>query len=116
MQKPQFNTILVEIPVEKWGSGNNEGILGKSYREGKIVIVADHFTTTREYPHLTADDVLMITKDLVPGTEIRWNEGVEAGTIWDGERDINGEITKLYAFIYWWDVRSIKLKDNDKKS
>lgn len=115
MYKPQFNTILVEIPIDKWGQGNNEGILGKSYRDGKIVS-SNLFTTTREYPNLTADDVSDLTRDFVPGAEIRWNEGVEAGTVWDGERDENGEITKLYAFIYWWDIRGVKITSDDKKS
>lgn len=115
MYKPQVNTVLVEIPVEKWGRGNEEGILGKSYREGKIVD-SGFITTTREYPNLNTDDLIDIIADFIPGAEIFWNEGVEAGTIWDGERDASGEIIKLYAFIYWWDIRGVKAKDNAKES
>lgn len=101
--KPLFNTLLVEIDDSeaKWGTGNDDSMLGKSYRYGTVV--ADQhpiFFATKDYP-LSPQDVNAITSPL-GGRKVMWNEGVEAGTIHEHEG-------KQYAFIYWFDIRGVEL-------
>lgn len=101
MYKPSFNTILVELKAEEWGGGNDDSMLGKSYREG-VVIEVGNIMPTQAYP--LADD---ITENFIAdvlsyrGKHIMFNEGTEAGTVHE-------EDGKVYGFIYWWDVRGVK--------
>jgi hypothetical protein len=97
MYKPKFNSVLVQIDDEdaKWGTGNDESMLGKSYSKGKVVEVAKAFPH-RDYPVQPT----MADLDLT-GQDIMWNEGAEAGTTFE-------EDGKLYGMIYWWDIRGVK--------
>lgn len=100
MYTPSFNSVLVEIDTEddKWGRGNDDSILGKSYGKGKIVsygnLVADD-----KYDSSTLEELI----DVLPkeGMSIMWNLGTEAGT----EFEHDG---KQYAFIYWYDIRGVR--------
>lgn len=103
MFKPFLNTILVEIADEdaKWGTGNDDSMLGRSYREGTVVDIG-LFIATADYPTLL-DGLTEIIEELrvLIGKQIMWNEGVEAGTVFESDG-------KQYAFIYWWDIRGVK--------
>lgn len=96
MYKPLINSILVEIVVDEWAPGNDDSMLGRDYREGRVVEVGP-LLETRDYPHLPE-----MVDIYVKGVEITWNYGVEAGTTFE-------EDGKLYGFIYWWDIRGVKL-------
>lgn len=101
MYEPAFNSVLVEIDDKdaEWGSGNDESMLGASYSKGTVVKLGD----------LAADDkyniatLEMVASDLakLKSKQIIWNEGAEAGTIFEH----NG---KKYGFIYWYDIRGQK--------
>lgn len=106
MYKPLFNTVLVEIDDEeaKWGNGNDDSMLGKSYRQGKV-ISKGMMIPTADYliDKLNPSDItkwLEVWND-IGGKQIMWNEGTEAGTIHEHDG-------KQYAFIYWFDIRGIK--------
>lgn len=103
MYKPTFNTILVEIVVDKWAPGNDDSMLGRSYREGRIV--ADQvikLLPTKDYPlNDNEKEIVADEYESFIGKDIMWNEGTEAGTTFE-------EDGKLYGFIYWWDVRGLK--------
>lgn len=99
MYKPRFNSVLVEIDDQdaKWGTGNDDSMLGKSYSKGKVISAGDLLPTqANPTTGLTQKDIT----DLF-GQDIMWNEGTEAGTLFE-------EDGKLYGFIYWWDIRGIK--------
>lgn len=98
MYKPKFNSLLVEIDDKdaKWGKGNDDSMLGASYREGKLMHIG-HIFPTKDYPSIASAESLKASV----GRAIMWNEGVEAGTVFEHEG-------KQYAFIYWWDVRGVK--------
>lgn len=103
MYNPGFNSVLVEIDdaEAKWGNGNDDSMLGKSYRFGKVVKVGG-IMATKDYP--VSDEDLGNTRqffvDLI-GKSIMWNDGVEAGTVFEHDG-------KQYGFIYWWDVRGVR--------
>lgn len=99
MYEPAFNSVLVEINDEdaKYGSGNDESMLGKSYSKGTVIKIGD-LAGVDKYPvniEVLAEDIFKLK-----GCQIMWNEGAEAGTTFDvGE--------KKYGFIYWYDIRGV---------
>lgn len=102
MYQPKFNSVLVQIDDAdaKWGNGNNEEMLGKSYSKGKFIsrgfiYPSNQHDLDKVYPVITNN-----LDDLI-GKDIMWNEGVEAGTTFE-------DSGKLYGFIYWWDIRGVK--------
>lgn len=101
MYKPKFNHVLVEIDDKdaKWGKGTDDNIGGAVYREGKIVDAGECFMTA-DYP-LPPDDLLVLFNTLTDGLCVMWNEGHEAGTVFE-------ENGKKYALIYWWDIIGVK--------
>lgn len=105
MYQPKFNSVLVQIDDAdaKWGNGNNEEMLGKSYSKGKVVEISKECLDTDSHPlnTNTAAEIKGILDDLI-GKEVMWNEGVEAGTTFE-------DGGKLYGFIYWWDIRGEKI-------
>lgn len=112
MYKPGFNSVLVDIDDAdaQWGGGNDESMLGKSFSKGTVVSIGEIMRTPEHPTNVDIDDE-HITKKLLPdlvGKQIMWNEGTEAGTTWD-------EAGKLYGFIYWWDVRGVKIEARAKK-
>lgn len=102
MFKPQFNKVLVEIDDKeaKWGSGNDESILGASYREGKVIELSSSIFRTNEQPSINTDIVVANLEDMI-GKTIMWHEGTEAGTIFE-------ENGKKYGLIYWFDIIGLK--------
>lgn len=102
MYKPAFNTVLVEIDSEadKWGKGNDEAMLGASYREGTVVEVGSYLAR-KDWP-VEHDDLARLGADIakLKGQRIMWNEGTEAGTTFE-------ENGKMYGFIYWNDIRGV---------
>lgn len=105
MYEPLFNTVLVEIDDSeaKWGTGNDDSTLGKSYRFGTVVTFGQ-FLPTADYPvwkGIPSDKALIVIISELEGKQIMWNEGVEAGTVHEHDG-------KQYAFIYWWDIRGGK--------
>lgn len=105
MYKPLFNTVLVEISDQdaKWGGGNNENIGGEVYREGVLLKVGG-MVPTNDYP-ITPEgmDAIHELVNRLVGKPIRWNEGHEAGTVFE-------EDGKKYALLYWWDLRGEKIE------
>lgn len=102
MYEPAFNSVLVEINDEdaKYGSGNDESMLGKSYSKGTFISMG-LVMTTQAYPMSTEQEsgVADVIGEF-EGKSIIWNEGAEAGTTFDvGE--------KKYGFIYWYDIRGV---------
>jgi len=97
MFKPKFNKVLVEIDDKeaKWGDGNDESMLGASYREG-IMLRLGPLLPTKDYPDIPPLNEL----DHV-GEPIMWHEGTEAGTVFE-------EDGKKYGLIYWWDIIGVK--------
>lgn len=100
MYQPKFNSVLVEVDDAdaKWGNGNDESMLGKSYSKGKFVMYGEVFATQERI--ISAEEISELIASLM-GKDIMWNEGVEAGTTFE-------EDGKLYGFIYWWDIRGVK--------
>jgi len=98
MYKPLFNKVLVEINDEeaKWGSGNDDSMLGASYREGKLISRSECHPVP-DHPEFNPLNQL---DDLV-GKTIMWHEGTEAGTVFE-------ENSKKYGLIYWWDIIGVK--------
>lgn len=99
MYKPLFNTLLVEVSKDKWGSGIDESMLGTDYREGTVRDVTSILVETKDYPSI--DDTLVQTILDLKGKEIMWNQGHEAGTVFE-------EDGKMYCCVYWWDIRGVK--------
>lgn len=105
MFKPQFNKVLVEIDDKeaKWGSGNDESMLGASYREGKLLEIAEvliPIDRTQRMSVDTLEDTFEILKKMM-GKTIMWHEGTEAGTVFE-------ENGKKYGLIYWFDIIGFK--------
>lgn len=96
MYKPKFNHVLVEIDDKdaRWGT-NEENIGGAVYREGVIRSVG-HIISTQEYP-LSQEDTAFVVKSLPVGQAVMWNEGHEAGTVFDHD-------DKKYALLYYFDI------------
>lgn len=104
MFKPKFNKVLVEINDEeaKWGSGNDDNMLGASYREG-VFIKRGCLVSTKDYPiegNYYKSTVIDELHDMV-GKTIMWHEGTEAGTVFE-------EDGKKYGLIYWFDIIGVK--------
>lgn len=103
MYKPLFNQVLVEVDTDsdKWGTGNDDSMLGKDYREGMVAKVG-HFITTSDYP-LTPEEQKDVTQMFIElqGEHVMWNQGHEAGKTFEHD----GE---LYALVYWWDLVGVK--------
>jgi hypothetical protein len=107
MYQPQLNSVLVKLDDRdaNWGGGNDGAMLGKSYRKGKLVTYGkcistlDHPITDTQ----TAEAIENMLAGLL-GKEIMWNEGTEAGTVFE----IPEQQDAQFAFIYWWDIRGEK--------
>jgi hypothetical protein len=103
MYKPLFNQVLVEIDTEsdKWGTGNDDSMLGKDYREGTLLKVGD-FVTTDAFP-LQGESLTHACNVVgaLVGERVMWNEGHEAGKKFEHDG-------KLYAFVYWWDLVAVE--------
>lgn len=100
MQKPKFNHVLVQIDDKDsaWGKGNDESLGGSVYSEGTLVEVAKTFFNTEHTPVGDVDfDEIKEELGKLKGTKIKWNEGHEAGTVFEHDG-------KQYALIYWFDV------------
>lgn len=97
MYTPLFNSVVIELQDEddKWGKGNDDSMLGKSYRKGVVVAVGDGMATSA-YPEVFIDSISGLV-----GKEVMYNEGAEAGT--EFEHD-----DKQYGMIYYWDIRGVK--------
>ena len=102
MYKPMLNTVLVEIDSEtdKWGKGNDDSMLGQAYREGTVIRVGTTMSTatmplSESATYTVADRIAELVDK-----RIMWNEGVEAGTVFEHDG-------KMYGFIYWNDIRGV---------
>lgn len=107
MYEPVFNSVLVQIDDEdaKYGSGNDESMLGKSYSKG-TVIGAGGINAFKD-TFLEAGNAIATAERIgdLEGKQIIWNEGAEAGTTFEFDG-------KLFGMIYWWDIRACKVGDN----
>ncbi len=104
MYQPKFNHVLVEIDDKdaEWGKSSDENLGGQVYREGKLLAVADRLFSNESVPvsDLDLDEVKSDLEKLI-GKQIMWNEGHEAGTVFE-------ENGKKYCLIYWHDVIGAK--------
>lgn len=106
MYKPLFNQVLVEVDTEsdKWGTGNDESMLGKDYREGKLIELGV-LLSTNDHPIL---DSFLDSFNSQLGTylnkQVMWNQGHEAGKTFEHDG-------KLYALVYWFDLVGVKSSD-----
>lgn len=109
MYEPIFNSVLVKIDDKdaKWGSGNDESMLGKSYSKGTIIAVGD-LVEDDKYQQDILDEIIPELNKL-KGKEITWNMGAEAGTTFDFDG-------KLFGFIYWNDIRGVLVNPVKKKA
>lgn len=105
MYEPVFNSVLVEIDVKdaKWGTSNNDEMLGPSHSKGKVIRVGKPLETD-QYPDI--DDWLIENINSLVGKNVGWNEGAEAGTTFEFDG-------KTFGFIYWSDIRGVKIDDAD---
>lgn len=104
MYKPLFNQVLVEVTLDiadRYGTGNDDSMLGKDYREGKLLELGI-FTMTADYPNsdMGLDDIAERLKGLA-GKQVMWNQGHEAGKTFEHDG-------KLYALVYWFDLVGVK--------
>lgn len=104
MYEPILNTVLVMINDEdaKYGGGNDDAMLGKSYRKGTIIQFGD-FVATDRYPIESVTDYIDRLTQL-KGQDILWDEGSEAGTTFEFDG-------KLFGMIHWWNIRGVKVGD-----
>ena len=100
MYKPLFNKVLVEIDDKEsnWGKGTDTNLGGEVYREGKV-LETGMLVDTPDYNTIAIDMVGWLSG--LTGKQIMWNEGHEAGTIFE-------ENSKKYALIYWFDIVGIR--------
>lgn len=96
--KPSFNRVLVEIDDKEaiWGKGTDTNLGGEVYREGKVLQVGECIQTS-DYPDYPDEDDM----NALVGKNIMWNEGHEAGTVFE-------ENGKKYALIYWFDITGVQ--------
>jgi hypothetical protein len=103
--KPLFNTVLVEIKEDKWAraSGNDDNIGGEVFREGKVISFGSLAPDSDHPVYLVNGLAQQLCDDLDRLAEktVIWNEGHEAGTVFE-------EDGKKYALLYWWDLRGVK--------
>lgn len=104
MYKPLFNQVLVEVDTEsdKWGTGNDDSMLGKDYREGTVIEIGD-VVPTADYPEVPVDRVPVVHTTLpkLVGKQVMWNQGHESGKTFEHEG-------KMYALVFWWDLVGVK--------
>lgn len=100
MYKPATNHVLVEIDDKdsKWGNKAEDNLGGSVYREGTMLEYGN-LIVTNDYPFLPE----LVNIDSLVGKKVMWNEGHEAGTVFEHEG-------KKFALIYWWDI--VGIKDN----
>lgn len=100
MYKPKFNHVLVEIDDKdaEWGKSSDGNIGGEVYREGVVKDAGDFYRVPDH--EVDAEDIGPIITELI-GKQIMWNEGHEAGTVFE-------ENGKKYCLIYWWDIIGVK--------
>lgn len=100
MYEPSYNSVLVQIDDKdaEWGSGNEESMLGKSFKKGVVMAVGD-LVEDNKYSQDILDELIPELNNL-KGKSIIWNEGAEAGTTFDKDG-------KLFGFIYWTDIRGV---------
>lgn len=98
MYEPLFNQVLVEIDDKeaKWGKGNDDSMLGASYREGLLLSVGEVIPTQEHHDYNPWPNL-----EPIVGKQIMWNEGHEAGKVFEHEG-------KMYALVYWWDIVGVK--------
>jgi hypothetical protein len=103
MYRPLFNQVLVEVDTDgdKWGTGNDDSMLGKDYREGVVVDIGAK-VPTNDYP-INPDglDALHELTIRLVDKQVMWNQGHEAGKTFEHDG-------KLYALVYWWDLVGVK--------
>lgn len=103
MYEPVFNSVIVQIDDKdgEWGSGNDDSMLGKSFSKGTFITWG---TLIPEATHLLSTEkaILELGKSLnaLKGKKIMWNEGTEAGTLFEFDG-------KQFGMIYWWDIRGV---------
>lgn len=104
MYEPLFNTVLVEIadPDSKWTS-SDDSMTGKAFSKGKVI----RFGALSSTDKYLLDDVeledLNKTLTKLTGRSVMWNEGHEAGTVFEFDG-------KQFGLIYWWDLRAVKVE------
>jgi hypothetical protein len=109
MYEPVFNSVLVQIDDKdaEWGTGNDDSMLGKSYSKGTVIRIGN-IVPTDNYSCERIDWVDLGTDiEQLVGKQIMWNEGVEAGTVFEFDG-------KAFGMIYWWDIRGVLVNDKDK--
>lgn len=96
MYKPKFNHVLVEIDDKdaQWGKSSENNPLTDAYREGTLRDGGDFYRVADH--DVNPDEIVDMVKKLI-GKPVMWNEGHEAGTVFE-------EDGKKYALIYWWDI------------
>ena len=101
MYKPLFNKVLVEVDDKdaQWGKSSDASLGGEVYREG-VLIEYGQLIPTGDHPFPIQVDVVGVF-DKLRGKQIMWNEGHEAGTVFE-------ENGKKYALIFWWDIIGVK--------
>lgn len=108
MYKPKFNQVLVEIDDKDatWGKGNDDSFGGETFREGKLIDWAICSFPSGDYAHLDLRQWTNILAEVegMKGKTIMWNEGHEAGKVFDHDG-------KKYAFISWYDIIGVKEDD-----
>jgi hypothetical protein len=103
MYKPKFNHVLVEITEsveDKYSKADDGSLGGKVYREGKVVELGEFFATSDVLDVSTFDEVVPFLEEL-NGKEIMWNEGTEAGTVFEHDG-------KKYGLINWINIIGVK--------
>lgn len=96
MYKPLFNQVLIELDTDedKWGTGNDDSMLGRDYNRGKVIDAGPVFATA-DYPIMPGNIADMVG-DLLQ-KDVMFNKGHEAGKTFEDDG-------KLYAFVNWWDI------------
>jgi hypothetical protein len=104
MYKPAFHQVLVRLDTEsdKWGTGNDDSMLGRSYNKGHVEAVGIVFTT--DQVPMASNNIKVMLEDF-EGKDILFNEGSEAGKTFEDEKG------KLYALIDWWNIVGVKDAD-----
>lgn len=104
MYKPKFNHVLVEIDDKgaEWGKSSDGNIGGEVWREGTVLELGE-LVPHKDYPLNTVEAFDLLVKHIreLKGKQIMWNEGHEAGTVFE-------ENGKKYCLIYWWDIIGVK--------
>lgn len=108
MYEPIWNSVLVEVDNKEaeWGAGNDESMLGASYSKGRLIQVGD-LVGVPDHPIIVPDSANNLAK--LKGKRIMWNEGTEAGTLFEFDG-------KLFGMIYWWDIRGVLVDAGDSKA